>query len=201
LIEQYQAEKTRLFYDPVVKELVGAPIRILMRFGRMRKFTINRTDAVAIGIYGAQICRTRYIDDAVQTALSQGIRQLVILGAGFDTRPYRLPGMESVKVFELDLPSLQNDKTKKIQKYLGRLPNQVTFIPIDFDTQTLDAVEKNAPWIFGLEPYEIPAFLKPFRLTLVADVGNADYQEKYLKPMGRNLVVSEGERIVHATVK
>jgi methyltransferase (TIGR00027 family) len=270
LIEQYQPEKTRLFYDPVVKELVGAPIRILMQLASMRDFTIRRTDAVATGIYGAQVCRTRYIDDAVQAALSQGIRQLVILGAGFDTRPYRLPGMESVNVFEVDLPSVQNDKKKKIWKYLGRLPDHVTFIPIDFDTQTLEAVlsgvafdrrrptvfiwegvtqylseedvretltfigkstpesiivftyvlksiierrsdipgadkmidvvAEYAPWVFGLEPSGVPEFLKSFNLALIADVGSSDYQDKYLKPVERNLVVFEGERIVHAIV-
>jgi methyltransferase (TIGR00027 family) len=140
LIEQYQPEETRLFSDPIAGELVGAPIRLLMRFPGMRSLTMKRTDAVAAGIYGAQICRTRYIDDAVQAALSRGIRQLVILGAGLDTRPYRLPGMESVKVFEVDLPSVQNQKKKRIRKYLGRLPDHVTFIPIDFDTQSLESV-------------------------------------------------------------
>lgn len=270
LIEQYQPDKTRLFNDPVAKELVGAPIRLMMQFASMRNFTIKQTDAVAQGIFGAQICRTRYIDDTIQVALSKGIGQLVILGAGLDTRPYRLPGIENVKVFELDLPAVQNNKKKKIDKYLGRLPANVAFIPIDFDTQSLEAVlagttfdpsrltafiwegvtqyiseeaiqrtlafvgksapgsiilftyvlksiierrsdipdaehmldtvAKTAPWIFGLEPTSLPTFLKPFHLALVADVGNADYQEKYLKSLGRNLVVFQGERIVYATV-
>jgi methyltransferase (TIGR00027 family) len=270
LIEQYQPEETRLFNDPVAKELVGAPVRFLMQFTSMRNFTVKQTDKVARGIYGTQICRTRYIDDAVKVALSQGIEQLVILGAGLDTRPYRLPGIERMKVFEFDLPAVQCDKKQKIQKYLGRLPAHVTFVPIDFDTQNLetvlartafdpsrpvmfvwegvtqyiteeavqctlsfigkstpgsiivctyvlksiierrsdipdadrmmDAVAKNAPWIFGLEPAYIPAFLKPYHLTLIADVGNVDYQEKYLKPLRRNLMVFEGERIVLAAV-
>jgi methyltransferase (TIGR00027 family) len=270
LIEQYQPRESRLFNDPVAKELVGAAIRVMLQVSGMRKLTINQTDAVAPGIFGAQICRTRYIDDAVQAALSKGIMQLVILGAGLDTRPYRLAGLEHVQVFEIDLPAVQNDKKKKLQKYLGRLPEQVTFIPIDFDTQTLEAVftgtafdparpavfvwegvtqyiteeavqrtllfvgksapgslllftyvlksiierrsdipgadhmmdvvSQQSPWVFGLEPSNISAFLKPFHLTLIADVGYADYQEKYLKPLGRNLVVSEVERIVQATV-
>jgi methyltransferase (TIGR00027 family) len=102
LIEQSQPEETRLFNDPAVKDLVGTPIRALMQFACMRNYTIKRTDAIMQGIYGVQICRTRVIDDAVQDALSQGIRQLVILGAGFDTRPYRLAGMEHVKVLEVD---------------------------------------------------------------------------------------------------
>jgi methyltransferase (TIGR00027 family) len=236
----------------------------------MRNFTISQTEAVGKGIYGAQICRTRFIDDVVQTALSEGIGQLVILGAGFDTRPYRLPGIERAKVFEVDLPAVQDDKKKGIQKHFGHLPENVTFIPIDFDTQTLEAalagtafdpsrpavfvwegvtqyiaeeavrqtlsfvgkcapgsiiaftyvlksvierrsdipdadkmmdtVAKSAPWIFGLEPSTIQAYLQPFHLSLVADVGNADYQDKYLLPLKRKLAVSEGERIAQATV-
>lgn len=272
LIEQYQPEATRLLVDPVVKELVGGPIRFLMQFAGMRKFTIKQTDAVAEGIFGGQICRTRYIDDAVQGAISQGARQVVILGAGFDTRPYRLPEMERVNVFEVDLPSVQNDKKQKLRKYLGRLPDNITYLPIDFDMQTLeevfsgtsfdfsrlavfiwegvtqyisedsvrqtlayigrsargsallftyvlksviergsnipgadhmmDRVEKNGiPFIFGLEPSEIPAFLEPYHLSLIGDVGNAFYQENYIQPVGRELLVSEAERTAHAMVK
>jgi methyltransferase (TIGR00027 family) len=236
----------------------------------MRNFTVKQTDAVGTGIYGAQICRTRYIDDTVQAALSKGVVQLVILGAGFDTRPYRLSGLERVKVFEVDLPAVQEDKKKKLQKSLGRLPENVTFIPIDFDTQTMEAVfigtafdpskpavfiwegvtqyisgqavrqtlsfvgksapgslivftyvlksiierrsdipgadhmmdvvAKQAPWVFGLEPSNVSDFLKPFHLVLIEDVGNADYQERYLQPLERNLIVSEGERIAQAIV-
>jgi methyltransferase (TIGR00027 family) len=255
----------------VVKYLVGTPIRVLMQFAYIRDYTIKRTDAIMQGIYGAQICRTRYIDDAVQSALSQGIRQLVILGAGFDTRAYRLAGMEHVKVFEVDLPSVQEDKKKKLQKHFGQLPEHVTFVPIDFDSQGLEevlpraafdpsttavfvwegvtqyiseeavrrtlafvgksapgsiliftyvlksiierrsnisgadrmmdyAAKNNIPWIFGLEPSSIPSFLKPFHLNPTADIGNADYQARYLKPLGRTLVVSESERIVQAIV-
>jgi len=270
LIEQYQNEKTRLFYDPVVKELVGTPLKVMMGSSAMRSFTIQQTDAVAEGIYGAQVCRTRYIDDVLQAGVSQGIRQLVILGAGLDTRPYRLPGLEDVNIFEVDLDAVQNDKKKKLQKYFGQLPKQITFIPIDFDIQTLesvftestfdasrpgvfiwegvtqyiteeavrrtlafvgksvpgsilvftyvlksiiehrsdipgaermmDQVAAQAPWIFGLEPSTTSEFLKPYHLSVVEDVGNKTYQERYLKPMGRKLVVSEGERIVQAVV-
>jgi len=271
LIEQDQPENIHLFEDPIAKELVGGTIRLLMKSASMRNYTMKQTDAVAKGIYGVQVCRTRYIDDVIRAEISKGIKQLVILGAGYDTRPYRLPEMENVKVFELDLLAVQEDKKKKLQKYLGRLPNQVSFIPIDFETQTLesvfsgtvfnskeptifiwegvtqyiseesvrqtlafigklaqgssivftyvlksvierrsdipdanhmmDVVAKQSPWIFGLEPSKISEFLKTYHLVLIADVGNSYYQEKYLKPMGRNLEVFEGERIVQAIIK
>ena len=78
MIEQYQPEKIRLFDDPVAKELVGSTIKFLVQFGGMRNLTVRQTDAVAKGIYGVQVCRTRFIDDVVQSAISQGIEQLVI---------------------------------------------------------------------------------------------------------------------------
>src|SRR5215475_6275769 len=101
LIEQYQPEETRLFNDPLVKDLVGAPIRALMQFVSMRNLTMQQMDAITPGIYGVQISRTRFIDDALQDALSQGIGQVVILGAGLDTRPYRLDSMKHAHVFEV----------------------------------------------------------------------------------------------------
>jgi hypothetical protein len=65
----------------------------------------------------------------------------------------------------------------------------------------MDIVAKNsAPWLFGLEPAGVQSFLMPFHLELIAEVGNADYQERYLKPLGRRLIVSECERVVQASV-
>ncbi len=140
LIEQYQPQETRLFDDAVVAYLVGAPLRGLLRFATMRNFVVRQTEAAGKGIYGAQVCRTRYIDDAVLAGIGQGIDQLVIPGAGLDTRPYRLPGIERVKVFEVDLAAVQSGKKKNVEKRLGRLPGNVTYLPIDFDRQTLAAV-------------------------------------------------------------
>jgi len=146
LIEQFQPEKTRMFHDPLVKNLVGTPIQALMQFAGMRNLAIQQMDALTPGIYGVQISRTRFIDDTVCDALQEGIEQVVILGAGLDTRPYRLAGMKHARVFEVDLPSVQEDKKKKLQKHFGRLPEQVTFLPIDFDTQSLEAVFSGTPF-------------------------------------------------------
>ncbi len=271
IIEQYHPKERRLFNDPVAKHLVGALIQVMVQSAGMRTFIMNRTDAIMPGIYGAQICRTRYIDDTVTAEVSQGVNQLVILGAGFDTRAYRLPGIEDVQVFEIDLPKVQNDKKNKVQKALGNLPKNVIFIPIDFDQQTLEAVlagttfdmskpavfgwegvtqylteesvrttlsfigkcspgssiiftyvlksivehhstipgiermletvaNNQSPWIFGLDPANLQSYLQQFHLSLVEDVGNQDYQARYLLPLKRSLVVFEGERIARAIV-
>jgi methyltransferase (TIGR00027 family) len=271
LIEQSQPKGARLFDDEVIKDLLGTPIRTMMRFAFMRSFTIRRADAVLDGLYGVQICRTRFIDEVVQASLSQGIGQLVILGAGFDTRPYRLPGMGRVKVLELDLPAVQEEKKRRLRSHFAGLPENVTFVPIDFARQRvetvladtgydapnpavfvwegviqylseesvrrtlafvgrsapgsilvftyvlksiverrsgipgadrlMDVVAKNgATWLFGLEPSNVASFLVPYHLDLIADVGNADYQARYLGPRGRKLVVSECERVAQSIV-
>jgi O-methyltransferase involved in polyketide biosynthesis len=64
----------------------------------------------------------------------------------------------------------------------------------------MDRVAAQSPWVFGLEPSEIRSFLETFHLVVVEDIGDTDYQEKILKPLGRNLDVNAGERIVRATV-
>ena len=62
----------------------------------------------------------------------------------------------------------------------------------------MDVISKQSPWTVGLEPRDIPDFLKPHHLTLAAEVRNKEYQEHYLKPMGRTLAVFEGERVGQA---
>lgn len=155
LMEQYQPPERRLFDDPIVQNLVGAPIRAVMRFAAIRGLAIRQSDAITPGLYGLHICRTRFIDEAVQAALSQGIEQVVILGAGLDTRPYRLARMERVKVFEVDLPHVQEDKKRKIRKCLGEWPKHVTYVPIDFDRQSLTVLLPGA----GYDPSKRTVFI------------------------------------------
>ena len=82
--------------------------------------------------------RERYIDDFLITCLKEGLDQVVILGAGFDTRPYRIAGIQKTRVFEIDHPATQAEKLKRLQKVIDPLPAHVTFLPVDFNTQTLD---------------------------------------------------------------
>lgn len=140
LIEQYQPKEIRLFTDSVIKNLFSWPIQFLMGFKIIRDWIIRFSDNKTKGIHGSQVCRTKYIDDSLQSAIENGIEQVVILGAGLDTRPYRITGRDHIKFFEIDMPSIQDYKKRKIENYLGSLPHNIVFIPIDFDMQTLDAV-------------------------------------------------------------
>jgi methyltransferase (TIGR00027 family) len=96
------------------------------------------------GTLGAILCRTRYIDDVLRRSLEVGLDQLVILGAGFDTRAYRIPGMDQVQVFEVDLPGTRRLKQIRLEKVLGAVPENVTLVGMNFEQQKLDDILKFA---------------------------------------------------------
>src|SRR5215218_2182529 len=50
--------------------------------------------------------RTRYFDTYFEAAAAAGVRQIVLLAAGLDSRAYRLPWPDGTVVFELDQPQV-----------------------------------------------------------------------------------------------
>jgi methyltransferase (TIGR00027 family) len=88
--------------------------------------------------------RTRHIDEVLGDSLAAGIDQIVLLGAGLDSRAYRFDVLRRMRVFELDLPQTQEYKKDRIRDVLGSLPDHVSYVPIDFTTQDLAAVLRGA---------------------------------------------------------
>ncbi|MBI9074100.1 MAG: SAM-dependent methyltransferase [Desulfatibacillum sp.] len=96
---------------------------------------------VSPGAYFYQISRIRFGDEALLKALEEGIRQVVIMGAGNDTRAFRFQDAllrHKARVIELDIPSSQAWKTQKVIEYWGELPGHVAYAPIDFNKTTLE---------------------------------------------------------------
>jgi methyltransferase (TIGR00027 family) len=82
--------------------------------------------------------RTRYFDAALQEALAVNIRQIVILGAGFDSRGYRFADrLGNTRFFEIDQPSTQEYKKLRVKEIFGALPPQVRYVPVDFTKDDL----------------------------------------------------------------
>ena len=82
--------------------------------------------------------RTNHIDSILKNAAANGIAQVVNLGAGYDSRAYRFrEAMPKVKFFEVELPEMIVEKKKRLKLVLGEVPGYVTFVPIDFNTQTI----------------------------------------------------------------
>ncbi len=76
--------------------------------------------------------RTRYLDDCVVRALDRGISQVVILGAGLDTRAARL-GRAGVRFFEVDQPASQADKRERLSRFTDYPVESAKFVPCDFE--------------------------------------------------------------------
>jgi methyltransferase (TIGR00027 family) len=87
--------------------------------------------------------RTVAIDQALRDAIADGATQLVILGAGYDGRAWRLPELKGVRVFEVDHRATQGEKRARTNE-LPPAEGIVTFVPIDFEREPLDDVLQRA---------------------------------------------------------
>ena len=89
--------------------------------------------------------RTKAFDSALLDALRDGARQVVVLGAGFDSRAYRFKSqLGEVRFMEVDLGSTQAYKKQRLGDILGVMPSHVSFVPMDFTKDSLLEQLRNA---------------------------------------------------------
>jgi len=131
----YPKEK-RLFEDPYSEKLLSP----LYKFFIFLQHSPRINDAIVkLKDMGWFFCRFRYIDDVLKDSIEKKeIETIVNLGAGMDCRAYYIPGVKNIRYFEVDYPSVAETKKAKIEKILGKLPNHVTYVPVDFEKQSLD---------------------------------------------------------------
>ncbi len=90
------------------------------------------------GIYEYVIARTKYIDAAFQQALGDRFDQVLIFGAGFDTRAIRFHELnKNTQIYELDVPTTQQAKIGQYKKRGVKVPTELHTIAIDFDKESL----------------------------------------------------------------
>ncbi|MGA7237167.1 MAG: SAM-dependent methyltransferase [Bryobacteraceae bacterium] len=105
-------------------------------------------DPEVFGFAWLMLVRTRFIDELMARAIRGGATQLVIPGAGFDTRAHRFSELlNGVKVIEIDYGSTQEYKKRRVEEALGGAPANVAYAPIDFARESLGAVLRRS----GLE--------------------------------------------------
>jgi methyltransferase (TIGR00027 family) len=109
------------------------------------------------------IVRTRFIDDNVAryTSVPWSFNQVIMLGAGLDTRAARL-AKEGVRFFEVDHPNTQAEKRRRLAKLDGYPIEKTTFVECNFEQDSLidrlgsSGVNRNAPALIiweGVVPY------------------------------------------------
>jgi len=140
-IETARPPHKRLFTDPYAAIFLNEGLK---RAAKVAKFPlIGRLIPKIIqrkgpGALSSGIARTKYIDDLLWQTILKGVKRVIILGAGFDTRSLRLAYLNSIPVFEIDHPDTAKWKISRLKETLGHLPGNVSYLQIDFNKQNLE---------------------------------------------------------------
>jgi methyltransferase (TIGR00027 family) len=150
-LESIAPAEQRLFTDVFAQGFLRPSLRLVVQLARLRPVGLLISWVLDWRWPGARtsgIARTRYIDDACREAIAEGFQQVVILGAGFDARAYRLPEMQAIRVFEVDHPATVAAKQRSLGHVLDAMPSHVIFVAIDLTTHQLDSALRSA----GFDP-------------------------------------------------
>lgn len=133
-VESEKSAEERICFDPYARRFIPGWFYQIMSFFIRSGYAERRGK----GVIGFLAARDRYIDDFLAARLAEGFEQLVILGAGYDSRAYRFEALrDPIRVFEVDHPATQRDKIARVKQIFGSLPPQVRYVAIDFNQQTL----------------------------------------------------------------
>lgn len=100
--------------------------------------------------YANVVMRTRYAEDALRAGVSRGVRQYVLIGAGFDSFSLRLPKFAAdLKIFEIDFPATQKLKLERIGACGIALSEAVHFIAADLSQESVAAALARSPFNAG----------------------------------------------------
>jgi methyltransferase (TIGR00027 family) len=128
----------RGFSDPAAISLLSPGWKLVHRFaarGLRRANPDGRAKALAqIDVLPLRVLA---IDAALADAVAAGCSQVVILGAGLDTRAYRLEALAGADLFEVDHPATQNPKRSRTTP-LRPLTRSLTYVPVDFERDSLE---------------------------------------------------------------
>ena len=163
-------EDPKVLNDPIAVRLLGSG------FARDLERASHK---VARDFRAFMAARSRYVEDQLKDAVSKGVEQYVVLGAGLDTFAYRNP-FPSLRVLEVDFPATQEWKRLMLAEAAIALPTNLVFVPLDFEHKTLaeglsdagfDAARPAFFGWLGVVPY---LTLEAFRATIgtIADMAS-----------------------------
>src|SRR5262245_30389757 len=142
-LESSRPPRRRLFEDRFAQLFLRLPLRLVLHLARLplgRGLIPRLIDSRWPGARSSAVARTCFIDDALRAALRDGVEQVVILGAGFDCRAYRTPGIERARVFEVDHPDTLAEKRRCLRQVFPTAPPHVQFVAADFNQRQLEAI-------------------------------------------------------------
>lgn len=133
-------DEPKIFSDPLALAILGSPTG-----PKWEKRLRQAKSGVARGLRTFLAVRSQFAEDRLAIARARGVAQYVVLGAGLDTFAYRhqQDGAE-LRIFEVDHPSTQAWKRRRLSEAGIAHSPALTFVPIDFEKQTLPDVLNRA---------------------------------------------------------
>ena len=119
--------------DHLAEIFLGEEAQMSLRNPAVLAAIVQKMAAVSPGGYEFFIARTAYLDAVFAQALRDDVPQIVLLGAGYDTRACRYRDLiQTTRIFELDTPVTQQHKRGLLDQAHVTIPPQLAFVPIDF---------------------------------------------------------------------
>jgi len=133
-----QPPHRRLISDPYARHFVSDPLlRACIAHPLASRTFIGFTRRAFAGLHAYLVLRARYTDDAWIAAIEDGVDQLVVLGAGFDTISLRTTAHMPVTIFEVDAPATQEKKRIVFDQLRHSGSDKIIWVPCDFERDTL----------------------------------------------------------------
>jgi methyltransferase (TIGR00027 family) len=141
-VEQNESPGHRLVDDDLAVRFLPAPLRALVwatRSRMLRNGLIAANERVGAGSWAPMACRKHFIDDKLAASI-EVVDAVVILGAGLDTRGYRLARRSDIPVFEVDQDINIARKAATVRRVLGAQPPSAHLVAVDFERDDLITV-------------------------------------------------------------
>ena len=172
-----------ILHDPFALKLLRGDEKDVLQFA-------NAHPAASIGrLFTA--ARSRIAEDALSAAVENGIRQIVIFGAGLDSFALRNPhGALDIRIYEVDHPATQAWKRERLAEAQIDLPPRLVFVPVDFErddagVKLADAgFLQNSPAFFtwlGVVPY-LTQDAVGRTLEYIASIQDSEVVFDYMEP-------------------
>ena len=133
-------ERGLIFADPLALPILGPDADGAIALAR------ERPERRGLRLFIAM--RSRFAEDCARRAIGDGVRQILVMGAGLDTFAYRLEPTGDLAVFELDHPATQADKRRRLAEARIAEPGHVAYVAHDFERGSMTAALEAA----GFDP-------------------------------------------------
>ena len=154
-------DKPVLLNDPYAVNLCGHVWRTIAKSSLLTWFIRNFVKRRQATLVHFLVIRAIYGERQLESAVKRGVRQYVIIGAGYDSFAFRRPDLtKDLAVFEVDAPTTQQEKLRRMERAGINKPDSVRYVAADLNRETLDAALNRSGFDANL-----PAFFSWFGVT------------------------------------